>query len=370
MRGFILCIQTCRDNEYQEDMRMSKKVIELNHDVRDYECMWCGMEFIYGNKTGEWVPDFGFFSMSGVGNFIYLKGENFRQAAWSNGMVNKMYDFMAPIVGFDYEYVEGLAFEEMIEKAKAEIDEGRPVILGPVDMYYLKYFAKIYRNMHIPMHYIMMTGYDEEKIYIIDGGVEQVQTLTYGEIKEALVSERTELGAGNGMYKVKFNEELPSVFEIAKKAFYLKAKQMLEPNNEGEGISAMRRLAHEFGKWREELNPGAYKAALNHLITFTGTVPQPPMRLFGAPEKADVLHRAGREKLVNVLRTIGSENGVSQWLEAADLFVESGRKIERITHLIVDLMLHQRQDLDEVPSIILEIADIEEAAYKKLLIEA
>lgn len=273
---------------------MSKKIIEFAHDLRDYECMWSGIEFIYGAKKGEWVPDFGFFAMSGVGNFIYLKGENFRQAAWSNGMVNKMYDFMAPIVGFSYEYVEGLAFNEMMEKAKAEIDEGRPVILGPVDMYYLKYFAKIYKHMHIPVHYIMMTGYDEEKIYIIDGGTTEVQTLTYGEIEEALVSERTELGAG--------------------------------------------------------------------------TVPQPPMRLFGAPEKGDVLHQAGREKLVNVLKSIGEANGVLQWTEAAELFEESGRRIENIVNLVVDLLLNKRQELDEVPSLILEIADIEEKAYKKLLI--
>lgn len=349
---------------------MSKKIIELAHDLRDYECMWSGIEFIYGAKKGEIVPKFGFFAMSGVGNFIYLKGENFRQAAWSNSMVNKMYDFMAPIVGFNYEYVEGLAFSEMMEIAKAEIDEGRPVILGPVDMYYLKYFAKIYKHMHIPMHYIMMTGYDEENIYIIDGGTTEVQMLTYAEIEEALVSESTELGAGNGMYKVRFNESLPSVFEIAKEAFYQKAKQMLEPNNDIEGIPAMRRLAAEFEKWKEELNPGAYKAALNHLITFTGTVPQPPMRLFGTPEKGDVLHQAGREKLVCVLRTIGGANGIQQWLEAADLFEKSGKKIEDIVNLIVDLLLHQREDLDEVPSLISEIADIEEKAYKKLLIRA
>lgn len=348
---------------------MGKKIIELKHDLRDYECMWSGIEFIYETKTGEKVPNFGFFSMSGVGNFIYLKDDNFRQAAWSHGMVNKMYDFMAPIVGFNYEYVEGLKFEEMMEKAKTEIDEGRPVVLGPIDMYYLKYFAKIYKHMHIPMHYVTMVGYDEEKVYVIDGGTIEVQALTFAEMKEAMVSESTELGKGNGMYKIQFNEKLPSVFEIAREAFYQKAKQMLEPTNGIEGIPAMRKFAAEFGNWKQELNSDAYKAALNDLITFTGTVPQPPMRLFGAPDKGDVLHQAAREKLTSVLRTIGKDGKMPQWLEAAELFEKSGKEIEKIVNLIVDLMLHHRQDLEEVPQLILNIAELEEKAYRKLLMQ-
>ena len=45
---------------------------------------------------------------------------------------------------------------------KNEIDEGYPVVLGPLDMFYLPYL-KMYHTEHIPIHYVMMIEYDEEK---------------------------------------------------------------------------------------------------------------------------------------------------------------------------------------------------------------
>ncbi|MBP3886576.1 MAG: BtrH N-terminal domain-containing protein [Cellulosilyticum sp.] len=237
---------------------MGKKLIEVKHHVRDYECMWAGIEDLYSETLGEILPPFFFFSISGTGNFAYAKGEQYRQAAWSNGMVDKMYAFMSPIAGFTYKHKEGMPFEEMISVAKQEIDEGRTIILGPVDMYELRYFPKIYKHIHIPIHYIMMVGYDDDKVYLIDGG----------------------------------------------------------------------------------------------------------------QDKEDILYRAARENLVGVLQVLGEKNKVHQWLEAAKLFEQSGLKIEEMVNQIIDYLLKQRENLEEVPQMILEIADLEEKAYQQLLIRA
>ena len=345
---------------------MGKKLIEVKHDVRDYECMWSGIEDLYSARLQEFVPPFFFFTMSGTGNFIYLKGEDFRQAAWSNGRVDKMYDFMGPIARFSYQHTDGLTFKETMELAKAEIDQDRPVILGPVDMYYLSYFPKIYQRVHIPIHYVMMVGYDEEKAYLIDGGVAQMQEVAYSDLEIALNVRKTELGDKNGIYAIKIADQLPSLFEIAKEALNQKAKDMLKPKQAFMGIEAMRRLAYEFPTWKQELSPKAYKSALENLAMYAGTVPQLPMRLFGGEDKGDIIYQAGREKMVEVLETLGQRYHVSLWLEAAQLFKQSGVLIEEMVNHIVDVLLQQKQELDEVPQLILQIAKLEEQAYQAL----
>lgn len=346
---------------------MSKRLIEIKHHVRDYECMWAGIEDLYSERLGEVVPPFFFFSMSGTGNFIYVKEEQCRQAAWSNGRVNQMYDFMAPIAGFKYEHQEGMSFQEMMDLAKTEIDEGRAVILGPLDMYELRYFPKIYKQIHIPIHYVMMVGYDEKQVYLLDGGVEGVQNIAYKELEDALKVQKTELGDKNGIYLLQLPEKMPSIFEMAKAGFYKKAKHMLEPKEVGIGIPEMRMLATEFAEWEKVLSPEAYRKALHELTVYAGTVPQPPMRLFGGQDKGDIVYRAAREKLVAVLQILGEKYGVHQWLKAAQLFEQSGVKIEEMVNQIVDYLLGQRKDLNEVPQIILEIAKLEEKAYEQLI---
>ncbi|MBE6024300.1 MAG: DUF4872 domain-containing protein [Cellulosilyticum sp.] len=347
---------------------MGKRLIEIKHNVRDYECMWSGIEDLYSERLGEVVPPFFFFTMSGVGNFIYLKGEDFRQAAWSNGMVDRMYDFMSPIAKFNYEHIEGLSFEEVMKVAKEEIEQGHPVILGPTDMYYLSYFPKIYKQIHIPIHYVMMVGYDDKQVYLIDGGIEGVQVIPYEQMELALNIKKTELGDKNGLYKIKLADKIPTLFEIAKEALNQKARMMLEPKQDFIGIPAMRQFANEFEGWRILLSPKGYKAALEHLMMYAGTVPQLPLRLFGGQDKGDILYRAGREKIVQVLKTLGEKYQVSQWLEAAIEFEKSGMVIEQIIDQIIEYFTGKREDLVEVPKLILQVADIEEKAYQKLSI--
>lgn len=347
---------------------MGKKLIEVKHYVRDNECMWAGIEDLYSERLGEILPPFFFFTISGTGNFTYEKREQYRRAVWSNVRVKDMYDFMGPIAGFTYEHKEGMTFEDTMCLAKKEIDEGRTVILGPTDLYYLSYFPRLYKQVHIPIHYLMMVGYDEEQIYLIDGGVEGIQAITYKEMEEALNVEKTELGDKNGIYLLHLPKEMPTMVEIAKKGFYQKAKNMLEPKSKHEGIRAMRKLALEFVDWKKELAPENYLKVLQELVVYAGTVPEAPMRLFGKQDKKGIYHRAARENLVAVLGGLGEKYQVNRWLEAARLFEKSGLKIEVMVNQIVDYLLGLRKDLEEVSQIILEIAEIEEKAYEQLMI--
>lgn len=347
---------------------MNKKMIQVKHEISDYECMWNGIADLYSEKIGEHVPTFFFFSIAGTGNAICMAdGSGVKRFAWSAGLVKEMYRMMAPIVGFKYQYVDGLPFSETMEKAKMQIDQDKPVILGPLDMYYLAYYPKMYHRMHVPCHYIMMVGYDEEAAYVLDCGQPEVCRIELNELEQALNVEKTELGDKNSICLIEFEEQVAPMIEVAKKGFKLKAEQMLEPVVPFMGIKVLREVAGDILNWEKEQSPKAFKASLDFLITYTGTVPQPPMRLFGAKENPDVRHQAAFEKLVVVLKLLGERYQVPMWLESASIFKEAGEIIEEITNVVVDYMLKQRSDLTPLPKLILKTADLEEAAYKKLL---
>ncbi len=351
---------------------MPDKLISIRHHRDDYECMWNGIEDMYITKTGESIPDFFFFSLAGTGNFIYLrtpKGAIKRFAAWNDGRTKKMYERLAPIVGFRYKHIGGRSFSYMLKKAKLSIDGGNPVVLGCLDMYYLNYYPKFYHKEHIPIHYILMVGYSEERkcVYIQDCGVSDIQELSYECLEQAVNVEKTDLSDKNAMCTICFNDALPNVKEIAIRAFEMKAHNMLEPKVGFLGIKGMRKLASEFSSWSSELSEEEYKDALQNIVMFTGTVPVLPDALLKPEEKNAIPHKAAREKLVNVLRVLSKDYGIDDWELCARKFEESGKMLEHMTNRMTDYLLGKSDNLDDIPELIMQIADTEEKAFRNML---
>lgn len=351
---------------------MSDKLINVRHHVDDYECMWNGIEDLYITKSGEHLPNFFFFSLAGIGNFIYLrtpKGAIKRQAMWNDGRTKKMYERLAPIVGFSYKHIEGRSFSYMLKRAKSNIDAGNPVVLGCLDMYYLSYYPKFYLKEHIPIHYVLMVGYNDERkcIYIQDCGVQDIRELSYACLEDALNVKKTDLSDKNAMCTISFNEMLPDVKEIAIRAFEMKARSMLEPPVGFIGIKGMRKLAKEFSLWKSGLTEDEYRAALQNIVMFTGTVPVLPDALLKPEEQNGIQHKAAREKLVNVLKMLSANYGIDEWKLSAQEFEKSGRLLWRMTNRMVDYLIGKSDNLDDIPELIMQIADIEEKAFSYML---
>ncbi len=53
-------------------------------------------------------------------------------------------------------------------------------------MYYLPYYKKLYHKEHIPFHYILMVGYDDEGIYLYDCGRTELLHLSYDKLRESM----------------------------------------------------------------------------------------------------------------------------------------------------------------------------------------
>ena len=118
-------------------------------------------------------------------------------------------------IGLQYKISEGRTLEYAFKSVKSEIDNGCPVILGPLDMYHLPYL-KTYHNDHIPMHYVLMIGYDDECIYLYDCGRKDIQMLSYKELRKAWQIEKNGVGCKNGFIRFSLPDNLPGVFELAK----------------------------------------------------------------------------------------------------------------------------------------------------------
>ncbi|NFE79075.1 DUF4872 domain-containing protein [Clostridium sporogenes] len=351
---------------------MPKKVIELRHKVCDYTCMWNGIEDLYQTRLGEDIPDYFFFCLSGIGEFIYLKfsnGNMRRMASWNDGRTKKMYASINDIVGFKYKHIEGRKFDYIIKRAKKQIDNERPVVLGCLDMYYLSYYPKFYYKEHIPIHYILMVGYDDEEqcAYIYDCGIEEIQKIKYETLKKALNIEKTSLSDKNSMCLIEFDDEIKSIREIAIKGFYEKANQMLNPKMGFCGIPGMRKLSKEIINWKEELTSLEYETALRNIVMCTGTVPILPNRLLMIEEKDEIEHQAARREYGALLIELAEKYGFQEWKEAGNLFSKSGIIIQEMTDLIVKYLLKESKELNGLPNMINQIADFEEKAYQNIL---
>lgn len=351
---------------------MSKKVINISHHVCDYECMWNGIEDIFRQKCNETVPNHFLFCLSGIGSFIYQKfnqGDLKRFASWNDGRTKQMYKSVSNLIGLRYKHIEGRRYAYAMKKAKEQIDEDKPVVLGCLDMYYLKYYTKFYYQQHIPIHYVLMVGYDDEKecVYVFDCGLEDMQEISYEMLEKALNIEKTNLSDKNTICIVDFDNHPDSVLEIAKKGFYRKATTMLEPPVRHIGIAGMRKLAKEIGQWETELTRTEYEKALRNIVMFTGTVPSPPSRLLGVAGDDNIRHMAAREKLVSLFLQLGENYGVELWIKAAKCFQQSGAMIENVTDSIVAYLLGERSGIDIVSELIVNIADIEERAFCHIL---
>lgn len=351
---------------------MTRKVIKLKHKACDYTCMWNGIEDLYQTKLGEDIPDYFFFCLSGIGRFVYLKSSNGhmrRMVSWNDGRTKKMYESICNIVGFKYKHIEGRKFEYVIKKAKEQIDNERPVILGCLDMYYLSYYPKFYYKEHIPIHYVLMVGYDDEEqcSYVYDCGIKEVQKIKYETLEKALNIEKNSQSDKNSICLIEFNDEIKSIREIAIKGFYEKANQMLKPKVGFYGIPGMRKLSKEILNWKDELTVEEYETAFRNIVMYTGTVPSPPNRLLMIEEKDGIEHQAARREYAALLIQLGEQYGFKEWEVASDLFSKSGIIIQEMTDLIVEYLIKESKELNELSYMINQIANLEEKAYYKIL---
>lgn len=341
---------------------MQKKLIPLGHHVDDYECMWNGIEDLYIRDTGEKLPPSFFFSLSAFGSFCYMKtpkSDLKRMIALGDGRTKPMYQFLAPIVGFEYKHYEYKSFEQALKKAKTEIDAGYPPVLGALDMYYLPYYSKLYHGEHIPFHYVLMVGYDDDTkcIYLLDCGRKEVQTLPYDELRHAWDCSYQGLSKPNTVCAVRMNA-VKNKYQIAKEAVAKRGQLFLNPPVGFIGEKGFQKFISALPKLKSELTKSDYDKILANMVMFFGTVPTVPNALRGINEPDEVNFGGGFDKMSRVLNEMGNEFGNMTWLEVSDLFEDGVEIIAEITKVIEAYLIGKNDRTDELPDLFTNVMKI------------
>lgn len=351
---------------------MQRQLIELKHHLDDYECMWNGIEDLYIRDTGEKLPPNFFFVLSGFGSFCYLKtpqADLKRLIALGDGRTKKMYEFLAPIVGFNYKHHEYKTFTQALRQAKKEIDNGYPAVLGALDMYYLPYYPKLYHGDHIPFHYVLMVGYDdaEQCIYLLDCGRTERQKLTYTDLKFAWDCHYPGLSNPNTVCTIRMQTKKDK-YQIAKEAFVKKSALFLNPPVRFLGISGLKKFIAELPDLKKQLTAEEYRQLLLNMVMFFGTVPALPNILSGNNEPDEIKYGGGFDKMSVVLDVMGQEYENPYWLQAATGYRAGADIIAEITNIITAYLTETSDNTDQLPVMFTKIKDIMTEGFKLLTI--
>ncbi len=345
------------------------RILQIPHKVCVVNCMWNPVEDVYTMHTGFSVPNHLFFSISGIGNFIYLKNKKMRlkrTVYWGNALTKKMYEFMTEIAGFEFSVKENMKFGNMFKSVKELIDRGMPVVLGALDMFHLEYFEKFYHRFHIPIHYVLAVGYDEYYAYVLDCDRQEVQRISIEDLEKALDVNMPGYCRKNTFFTIDFKEKI-GIEEITVRGFRKKALFNVNPPVNIMGIPGMRKLACEIGNWHEEMSGEEYEKCLMNMAEFSGFPPILPSKISGYDTDGDISHRGGTDVLAGILYEAANMPGLSNWREAADRISESGELIEEITNEISDAILNRTAVSNAVPEKISCVADLQEKAYSLII---
>jgi hypothetical protein len=231
------------------------KLIRMPHEVHASTCYVNGL-FDVLKWQGARYDCFLLPIIGGMASFAYLKfkiAEPPCMVYWGNSPKYLLKD-LGEIIGFTQATSEGRSFKNEFPKMKEHLENNEPVMVGALDMYYLHYYPELYRREHIPIHYVLLVGYDDNRqiVHVHDCSLDGVQEIPYIEFERALIVNVP--GMSNLAKKNTFRvfgppQNMPTELEVAEQGFAYKARRMLRPPVGMFGIPAMRKLANEIVTW-------------------------------------------------------------------------------------------------------------------------
>ncbi|MGA8848283.1 MAG: BtrH N-terminal domain-containing protein [Dehalococcoidia bacterium] len=325
------------------------KLIRIPHKVHESTCYVNGLFDVLTWKGAKYdyflLPIIG-----GMASFTYLKFKMAKPPCmvyWGNNPKYLLQD-LSEIIGFTQIISEGKSFKNEFPKIKIYLDNDEPVMVGALDMYYLHYYPELYKKEHIPIHYLLVIGYDDEKhvVYVHDCSFDGLQQIPFVEFEASLNVNVPGMSRRNTYRIFRLPQKMSSELEVAEKGLVHKAGRMLKPPTSMLGIPAMRKLAQEITTWED-------KACYNHMVAYAGLTP--PLIA------EDLSHNDGlRFEQARVLKALGQKYHNTEWNKASNLFTKSG---ELIIKLCEKALIYEGNTCSKLLD---RIADIEEEAYRYL----
>lgn len=326
-----------------------KNIISLSHEVHESTCYVNGLFDVITWKGANYnyflLPIVG-----GMASFAYLKFKMAKPPCMVYWGANPKYllQDLSEIIGFTQQVSEGKSFKDEFPKIKNYLDSNQPVMAGSLDMYYLHYYPDLYQKQHIPIHYVLLVGYDDERqvVYVHDCSVSRVQEIPYDEFEHSLNVNVPGMSKKNTYRVFGMPDKFMSELELAEIGFARKAQRMLNPPVSLLGIPAIRKLSKEIADWKDE-------ECFKHMVAYAGLTP--PL----IPE--DLSHNdALRYEQARMLTELHLKYNRKQWKDAASLFTRSG---ELIIQLCTEAIKYSGKACSQTLS---KIATIEEEGYRLL----
>ena len=97
----------------------------------------------------------------------------------------------------------------------------------------------IYHQRHIPIHYLLLVGYDDSNAYVHDTGMQAVQAIPLTELEMAWNVNVPGLGKRNRLAILDIPKEIAPTDELIRRSIGDQCKTMLKPPVSMIGIPAM-----------------------------------------------------------------------------------------------------------------------------------
>lgn len=169
-------------------------------------------------------------------------------------------------------------------------------------------YLKMYHAEYIPIHYVLMTGYDEEKdcVLIYDCDREDRIELAIRDLELAWNIEKNGVGDKNGFIKIRLGDNLIDKYTLSRNCLLKKAERQFREKLYILGISAYEKIAKELPKWKKKFSEEDYRNALISITEYMGKVPKVPNQIMGVNE-ADIPYCANYDRLAEVIHELGQE---------------------------------------------------------------
>lgn len=323
----------------------------IPHRTKMGMCPVNGIRDLIQWRTGhDWSNEF-VWGLGQGGGFAYLrfKSANPPRQIYTGIATPRQHKYLAGLLGAEFNEVENRSFKFSWAKARAALEANTPPVIGPLDMYYLPFYPEIYQKRHIPIHFILLVGYDEEQIFILDTLQEEVQSISMEALKLCWDVNVPGIGKRNRLSVLDIPEKIPPVDELIRQSIRDQSQTNLRPPVAMLGIPAMRKIAREISGWPAELGEETAAKCLYQAREY-----------LNSPPDIEGSHlTAGRDLYITFLEEASRLSGL-------DFSVPIHYLNDSIALIPSLVNAMENMKLEEAANGFNQVADAEEAAYSEL----
>lgn len=329
-----------------------KQLLTIPHRPKQGMCPVNGIRDLVQWRSGrDWSNDF-LWGLGQGGGFAYLRinvADPPRQIYTGNA-TPRQHRYLAELLGANFTEIENRAFKFSWGKAQEAVAAGKPPVIGPLDMFHLPFYEEIYHQRHIPIHYLLLVGCDDETAYVHDTGHKEVQAIKRSELQLAWDVNVPGLGKRNRLAILDIPQDIPPNEALVRQSITDECRTMLQPPVSMIGIPAMKKVAREIANWQEELGPETAAKCLRQVREY-----------LNSPPDAEGNHlTAGRDLYIAFLEEAGAMTGLD--------FSKAISQLNKSIAIIPELAeaIHQT-DLEQASACFNQMAEVEAEAYTDLI---